>query len=276
MASANKNKTVHEREKLIAAVIESAKYRQIDATLVAAVAASEAAKGRNFKETVKAIRNKLHRVAGAYLPDRPDYAAWLAQLQQADSPDAWRTACRTIMAQHASTRERLPILAEFYNTILADLPPIHTILDLACGLNPLARAWMPLADDATYTACDIYQDQVDFLSAAFARAGTPGQAHRCNLLDGPPSQLITQPVEVALLLKTIPCLEQMDKEIGPRLLASINAPMIIVSYPVRSLGGRAKGMAETYAAHFAALCAGQPWRITRFDFASELVFRIER
>ena len=34
------------------------------------------------------------------------------------------------------------------------------ILDLACGLNPLAAAWMPLAPGATYHAVDVYQDMV--------------------------------------------------------------------------------------------------------------------
>jgi 16S rRNA (guanine(1405)-N(7))-methyltransferase len=60
------------------------------------------------------------------------------------------------------------------------------------------------------------------------------------------------------------------------LLAQIDAPVIVVSYPAASLGGRRKGMVESYGAAFAALVAGQPWRVTRFDFPGELVFRIER
>lgn len=60
------------------------------------------------------------------------------------------------------------------------------------------------------------------------------------------------------------------------LLDAVDAPVVVVSYPSRSLGGHAKGMAETYARHFATLAAGQPWRVTRFDFPTELVYRIER
>jgi 16S rRNA (guanine(1405)-N(7))-methyltransferase len=257
---------------LVAAVREGAKYRWLDAGVVQTVAAPELAKGRNFKETVKATRNKLHQVAGAYLPDRPDYAAWLKLLHQATNENEHRAACRQVMAQHASTRERLPFLDNFYSTLLGDLPPIHSIVDLACGLNPLAAVSMPLATDAVYYACDIYQDQIDFLNRVFQQSGQQGQAFIANLLTDVPSQS----VDVALLLKTIPCLEQIDKSVGPRLLAQINAPVIVVSFPARSLGGRGKGMVQNYADHFAELVAGQPWQVSRFDFPTEMAFRITR
>jgi 16S rRNA (guanine(1405)-N(7))-methyltransferase len=257
---------------LVAAVRASAKYRHLDATLVEEVAASELAKGRNFKESVKATRNKLHQVAGAYLPDRPDYAAWLNTITQATSTEERRAAYRQVMSHHASTRERLPFLDSFYDTVLGDLPPIHSVLDLACGLNPLAAMWMPLAADAVYYACDIYEDQIDFLNSVSQQSGQRGQAFVGNLLAEVPAQA----VDVALLLKTIPCLEQLDKGIGPRLLAQINTPVVVVSYPARSLGGHGKGMVQNYADHFAKLSAGQPWQITRFDFPTELVFRLTR
>jgi 16S rRNA (guanine(1405)-N(7))-methyltransferase len=257
---------------LVAAVCAGAKYRHLDAGLVEAVAAAELAKGRNFKESVKATRNKLHQVAGAYLPDRPDYATWYNVIAQATTAEERRSVARQVMAHHASTRERLPFLDSFYTTILGDLPPIRSVLDLACGLNPLAAAWMPLAMDVAYYACDIYEDQISFLNRAFQQVDQRGQAFTCNLLVDVP----TQAADVALLLKTIPCLEQLDKGIGPRLLAQINAPVAVVSYPARSLGGHGKGMVQNYADHFAKLSAGQPWQVTRFDFPTELVFRLTR
>ena len=52
--------------------------------------------------------------------------------------------------------------------------------------------------------------------------------------------------------------------------------MVVISFPARSLGGRSKGMVDNYADHFAELIAGQPWQVTRFDFPTELVFRVMR
>jgi 16S rRNA (guanine(1405)-N(7))-methyltransferase len=131
---------------------------------------------------------------------------------------------------------------------------------------------MPLAVGARYFACDIYQDQIDFLNRVFQLNEQAGEAFIGNLLEEVPKQS----ADVALLLKTIPCLEQVDKQIGPRLLAAIDAPVIVVSYPARSLGGHGKGMVQNYADHFAGLVAERSWQITRFDFPTELVFRVSR
>jgi 16S rRNA (guanine(1405)-N(7))-methyltransferase len=257
---------------VVDAVSASAKYRQIDPHLIAQVGRAELAKGRSLKEAIKATKNKLHQIAGAYFPDKPAYGGWAAQLAQADDGAARQSLAHTIMGQHASTRERLPFLADFYTTLWAGLPPIGTLLDLACGLNPLAVGHMPLAPTARYLACDIYQDQIDFLNRWFELGGQAGAAFVANLLDDTPLPA----ADLVLLLKTIPCLEQVDKGIGPRLLARITAPVVILSYPARSLGGQTKGMVENYAHHFAHLTAGQPWQITRFDFPTEIVFRLQR
>ncbi|MBK8049263.1 MAG: hypothetical protein IPK16_20395 [Anaerolineales bacterium] len=93
-----------------------------------------------------------------------------------------------------------------------------------------------------------------------------------NLLEGAP------PIEadVALLLKTIPCLEQADKQAGRRLVDAVAAPVLVISYPVRSLGGNARGMVKHYSEHFAALLDQRPWRVERFEFETELVFRVWR
>lgn len=258
---------------LVAAVCDAPKYRNLDAGLVRSVAATEIAKGHTGRDAVKATRNKLHQVAGAYLVDKPNYAAWLRDLQAAvGDPANLRGTCRRIMAHHASTRERLPILEQFYPAIFAGLGPIYSVMDLACGLNPVALPWMALPPGVAYFACDVYADQVEFLNGWLACVGRPGRAEQCNLLAGPPAH----GADVALLLKTIPCLEQAHRAAGQRLLEEIDARVLIVSFPVQSLGGRKKGMPEQYAGHLETLAAGKPWRIERFDFATELVFRISR
>lgn len=262
-------------EALVAEVQSSPRYRAIHPGLVRRIAAQELAKGRKAKETVKAVRNKLHQVGGAYQEVSIDYAKLTGELAglptRLDNP-ALQAFCRRAMQQHVSTRERLPILEQIFSQALAPLAPVASLLDLACGLNPLALPWMPLAADAPYYACDIYSDQVAFLNRFLAHTGRPGRADLCDLT----AELPVQPVQVALLLKTIPCLEQVDKTIGQRLLDGIPAEHMLVSFPVASLGGRGKGMLENYEAHFMQLTAGRGWRIRRFDFSSELAFLVSR
>ncbi len=259
---------------LVQAVMAPTKYRTLAPGLVRWVARREAAKGRPRAETVKAVRRALHQVAGAYIDARPPTARWLAELAAAEGdPGALRAACSRILKQHASARERLPLLDAFYPAVLGPLPPQPTLLDLACGLNPLALPWMALPPGSRYLACDIDSAQMEFLARALPLLGVAGDAFVCNLLDGPPDM----GADVALLLKTIPCLEQLEPAIGLRLLDAVRAPRLIVSFPVRSLGGRAKGMEATYAARMDALLAQRPaWSAERLPIPGELLYRIEK
>jgi 16S rRNA (guanine(1405)-N(7))-methyltransferase len=260
-------------DSLVASIAESAKYRAVSEELIRNIGSRELSIRRSLKEAVKATKNKLHQVAGAYLDGKPQYTAWTAELAAAaDDSQQLRKTCRAIMEHHASTRERNRIVETFYTTIFADLPPIRSILDLGCGLNPLALPWMSLDRDVAYYAYDIYADMIAFLNTFFQLIGVPGAARVADLAANPPSQQ----ADVALVFKLLPTLEQQDKQAGLRLLHALNATHILVSFPLRSLGGRDKGMAEQYAQRFQELIDAQGWSTERFEFATELVFRVQK
>ncbi len=262
-------------QSLVEAVCQSSKYAQMERGLIRALAEKELIKGRSPKEALKAVRTKLHQIGGAYQEKPIGYAQWSARLDQLPRDMAHplvKQFCREMMAEHASTSERLPSLEHFYTEILTGLPPVSSLLDLACGLNPLSLPWLPLTAGAQVYACDVYTDLTAFLAQFFTHFGLNARAETCDLIDRIPQQ----PFQLALLLKTIPCLEQVDKSIGKRLLTQINADIMLVSFPVMTLGGRSKGMRQFYDAHFQNLIAGENWRVSRFEFANELVFRLER
>jgi 16S rRNA (guanine(1405)-N(7))-methyltransferase len=253
---------------------KSERYNQVDEALVRRLAWAELSKRTSLKDVVKAVKNKLHQLGGAYQEGKMDYNSWLADLIAAKGlkSEQFRLSLSRVMEHHASTRERLPRLAEFYSTCLAGLPPIHSVLDVACGLNPLSIPWMGLADGAQYLAVDIYQDMISFLNSALALLPVEGRAIACDVNATCP----TLPVDLALALKTIPCLEQIDKTAGEHLLSSLQAQTILISFPLRSLGGRNVGMAANYEKHFLALASVNRWHIERFAFGNELVFRVIR
>ena len=260
---------------LVEAVRANRKYAGITADLISRLAADALDRGLQGKAAVKDVRNKLHQVGGAYFRQPPDYASALAAIgslpQSLESPET-QSFCRAQMQVHASSAERLPILAEFFQTCLAPIAPVHSVLDLACGLNPLALPWMPLARDYTYQACDIYLDLLALVDAFLHHFSPGSQAFACDLVAGPPPAA----AQVAFLLKTIPCLEQVDKRIGAALLPSIQAEHILVSFPAKSLGGRSKGMPDFYRDHFYTLIEGQPWRVQEFTFPTEIAFLVTK
>lgn len=267
-------------EEVVRAVLASAKYTVLDPALVAEVAAQEVGKGRRRKDAIKEVKARLHQSVGAYWDDYADYAAWRTALEAAPDETVQATLLRSIMRSHHSMRERLPFLDDFYRALFDDIAPVRSVLDLGCGLNPLALPWMHLPADAVYLACDVDHEQIAFLDWWLAHSQQCGRAFVWNLLDGaPPYDMMDSEVpsiDVALLLKLAPCLEQLEKGVVQRLLDELTERVLIVSFPAQSLGGRRKGMVETYAAQMDALLTGRDWAVERFEFVSELVFRIRR
>jgi len=262
-------------DRLVKTVRSTPRYQGISVELVQQIGAQQLNKDRSFKEAVKATRNKLHQVGGAYQEHAIPYSAWLAELKSIppDLGDArLRDFCRRMMGEHASTRERLPELERFYATILEPIVPLQSVADLACGFNPLALPWMRLAENAPYYGCDIYADLADFFNIFLTHLQRPGRVEVCDLTHSIPSQ----PVHLALLLKTLPCLEQVNKAIGLALLDCIQADFLLVSFPASSLSGCSKGMVKNYSAHFLEMIEGRCWSVKRFEFPSELAFLVKK
>ena len=148
--------------RVLETLLAARKYRAVHQGLARTIAAAELAKGRSLKETVKATKNQLHQSAAVYFRQNLDYDEALRQLQAAigsttferdagapGDDDSVRPILRCLMAAHASTYERLPLLDTFYRQLFQRLPPVNSVLDVACGLHPLARPWMPLPSALT-------------------------------------------------------------------------------------------------------------------------------
>jgi 16S rRNA (guanine(1405)-N(7))-methyltransferase len=264
-----------EIDALVDAVRQSARYRTICPELIAHVGTAELARRRSFKEAVKATKSRLHQAAGSYLDTNLRYSAWLESLRRARAAgdeDGFRSACREIMRHQSSTRERLPILAGFYAEALAPIAPVRSVLDIACGLNPLAIPWMPLRPGADYWAIDVYEDLIDFLAEAMRLSGVAGHPSCQDVTRLAP----TGPVDLALMLKAVPCLDHLDRSAVARLLDVVDAHHLLISFPVRSLGGREKGMPATYEARMERLLGGRAWQVRRLVFPTELAFLVSR
>ena len=264
-----------QRDVLAAQVMANPKYKSIAEAVVLRLSQEALSQGLTGKAAIKSVRNKLHQVGGAYIKTRLDFNSAiqdLAKLSMDQNTDAIKSYCRKMMKVHASTAERLPILDDFFHSCLAPIAPVTSVIDLACGLNPLAIPWMPLSDDAQYLACDIYLDMLGLINAFFGHINLKAEAKPCDLVSTIPSEK----AQVAFLLKSIPCLEQMDKSIALRLLESLQTEHILVSFPIHSLGGRQKGMESFYLKHFNDLLTEKKWQVREYRFQTELAFLVSK
>ena len=129
-----------------------------------------------------------------------------------------------------------------------------------------------MAKDAQYFACDIYLDSLSFLQSFFDYFAIPGSAVACDLIAETPKHT----AQVAFLLKSIPCLEQMDKTITAQLINEVHSDHILVSFPIYSLGGRNVGMLNHYKRHFSELINENNWKVQEFQFKTELAFLVSK
>ena len=259
--------------KVLVAVRDSSRYASVaDDTVRRIAQASLTAARGDVADAVKRTKRGLHEIFGAYLPSTPRYERMLGLIRDAQDSEQLRDALSRTMSSHASTKERLPILTEFYAAIFERLPePPKVIADLACGMNPLTVEWMPV-DDIVYRASDIDSRLMAFLDEALTVLGVPHEVAVHDLLTGPDPA----PADVTFLFKAVPCIETQQRELGWGLIDAINSPVVVVSFPTKSLGQRSKGMYRTYSSGFAAHAEGRPWQVEELEFGNELVYVVQK
>ena len=137
--------------------------------------------------------------------------------------------------------------------------------------------WMDLPEGARYEGFDVDGRVVDAASVILLHAraiDVEGSAACVDLLTSMPAF----EADVALILKTLPCLERQEPGAGERVVreALERARRVVVSFPARSLGGREKGMRETYADYAAGLAANLGLARTEIAFPTETFYVLRR
>ncbi len=279
------------RDRVVTEVLAARHFRHLSPDLVARVTTIEAPKVRRHDEAVARVKRKLHQITNAYTPalHAPRDAADALRAASGDE-DALRTLAISLMYGHASTAERLPVhdlLAPRLREAIhgasgtdvsinpggrGDAQPPERILDLACGLNPLLIPWLGLPRTCRYDACDADSRLVSIVQAFLEAWGQAGSATVRDI----GGHDTTQTADVVLLLKAVPCLEQVRVGTSRRILETLNANRVIVTYPVQSLGGNDRGMRATYRRAFDSIVAGLQWQVSELRLPDELGYLLTR
>lgn len=249
----------------------SPKYRHVAPETVADVVAHEFARTNDPREAVARARKRLHRAVQGYLgePKNRELTALEAAFA-AGGDEAIRTACRAIMQRHFSSRERLPILDRFYRELFAVTGTPRSIADLACSMNPFAFRWMGLPAGTVYRAYDFNRRYVDFLDRYFRLEAVEGIAEQRDVVCEPPAESC----DVALMLKVYDNIEARRSGAGRAAVEGVDAAWAAVSFPVRSMSGRAS---DFVAKHLPGLLEAAPYELAEvLRFESETVAVLRR
>ena len=254
---------------IVERVLRSPRYRDVDRSLLARLAEQELGRARNADDAVKRVKRRLHQAVGAFRgAARADAiaATWSADL----TAPAFRAACAHALRAHASTRERIDSLADFYGGIWAITCVPTRVLDIGCGLNPLTLPWMGLAPDATYLASDVDRRPLATVASFLELVGQPHAVEVRDVVERPP----VDEADVALVLKLVTTLDRQVPDAAARLIAALRARHAVVSFPKHSLGGHGRGMERTYRQRLDRLVtdAGRVSAVAEASVPTELVF----
>lgn len=250
----------------------SPKYRPLLQRTIMRITADCVAR-HGLREGEKAARSLLHQSWGAYNPYRPRFDKLAEKLsgQLAEGRDR-KAAVLPLLESHSSTAERVASLDTFYERIFGVTGIPSSILDLACGMNPLTIPWMNLPESTRFQGRDIDEEQNAFLNKALGIIGLAPEHAQV----GGGDVLCDEPeyADVVFLLKLLPVLEHQKKGVSLDLLRKQPARHIVVSYPSGSLSGGKRNMGEFHADNFMRLVGGERWTITAMTFEREVVFII--
>lgn len=260
---------------IVERVLRSRRYHDVDAALIERLAGEELVRSRTVDEAVKRVKRRLHQAVGAFRGEgRGDSlaalrAAWTGDLGAA----AFRDACATVLATHASTRERLGDMPEFFVPLWEVTGTPSRLLDLGCGLGPLALPWMGLDADTRYHAVDADRRPLATVEAFLDLVGQPHEIEARDVVADPPERS----ADVALLLKLVTTLDRQDPVAAARLIRALVVRYAVVSFTRRSLGGRGRGMDRAYRDRLDRLVADVPRvrSVTERSVPSELIFILE-
>ena len=262
---------------LIQKVRTSRKYRalQLPDSTLRDLLEGEDAKSTSLADLEDRFRSKLHNLVAPYL-ENIDYQAEMRFLtKNADSLfsniNQEKRWAESLMRRHASSRERLPYLDEFYATIWEAAGTPTSILDLACAIDPLGLPWMNLPPEATYFAYDIHLPRVNFLNKYFELAHPNAHAVQQDILLNPPSQQ----ADLAFFFKEAHRLEKRQPGILSDFFTSIPAKQLVVSLPETDLSGHHHLDHYHRSLIFDAI-QDKDWQLTERQVGDELLFFIKK
>lgn len=256
-------------------VRRSRKYRDLDLPeeTLRDLVGHELGRHKSDRAALQAARERLHNLVAPYLGD-PDYPSAMTSLETAfasGDAEAVKTACVELLKSHASTRERLAYQAEFYREIFAITGPPEIILDLACGLNPLAFSWMGLPPTVQYHAYDLHQPRVELLNHYFRLQGLAELAEHGDILVSPPQIR----ADAAFFFKEAHRFEQRRHGCNREFWLALDVNWLVVTLPASSLTGR-HDLAAGHRKLVYDTLQGLDWPVIELLVGNELIFCIHK
>ncbi|MBS3091421.1 methyltransferase [Candidatus Pacearchaeota archaeon] len=180
----------------------------------------QTAKKAEIKDLIKKSRAELRKFSGRFTSSFEERLSLLKE-----------NKIQELIKTHSSTRERL----DFYptlNNLIKNLR-IKSILDLGCGLNPIAIAFENPRIE--YYPCDINNNDLKIVKEFFKKENISGKVFFYDLRKK--DQKLPK-VDLCLIMKVFDVVEQQGHKLAERIINSVNAKYFLISFSTKTLSGK--------------------------------------
>jgi len=208
------------------------------------------------KTVIKEVRAELRTITGQFQKSLKDKS------KLSDSGSYTK-----LLETHSSTAERLefyPILKEKLNKI-----GVRSILDLGCGLNPIALA----SPQIKYFASDIQEDELTLIDKFFKKHNIKGKVFVYDLRkisnDLPEA-------DICILFKILDLLDNKKKrgKLTEKILKKVPCKKILVSFSTRKLSGKPMNYPKRF--WFENVLEKLKFDYKKFESKNEVFYLIEK
>jgi len=179
----------------------------------------EGLSGSDIRCIVKDIRADLRNYVGRFQIGQKHKQKLL---REGDFEDLLKT--------HSSTKERIGFYPELRKLIYSLKP--KSILDLGCGLNPIALA----SQKVKYYASDINTEELDLVRKFFEKKAINGETFICDLRNIEACPLPR--ADICLIFKVLDIIEKNGHKIAEKIIIKIPSRYLLVSFSTRKLSGK--------------------------------------
>jgi 16S rRNA (guanine(1405)-N(7))-methyltransferase len=182
-----------------------------------------------------------------------------------------------ILNSHLSTKERMQFYDYFFKIIFEETKEPKKILDIACGLNPLAFFRFSNLKDVNYICNEMSEIDAQHLNKFFKNNKINGKCYPFNFVKELKNNinLINDKYDVCFLLKALDTFETQKKYITYDILDNINASFIIASFPFQSINQ--KNMSRGFKiSWFEKMLLRKEFSYKTINFPNEIVYILEK
>ncbi|RME78290.1 hypothetical protein D6774_01605 [Candidatus Woesearchaeota archaeon] len=222
--------------------------------------------------TAKKVREHLRKVYGSYHTKQSKKVTFLLNnLKKAVETKGYAQTeeeHKELIKAHRSTKERAEFIDEFYKRIFEETGLPASIVDIACGLNPLTAFWMaPHEMIPVITGYELSDWEVKIINEYAKICDLPITAKRCDLN-------MKIPQIRAECLFALKFFELISTKRVEQIITSAQVNWIVASYPTKTL--KREKMTKTTRAWFHLLLKRLEYPYKLLHFENEIVYIIKK